>query len=57
MAMLPIAELEGLIATAHLLRSPRNADRLRSALDRARSGEGEPVDITTLKKDLGLDGD
>jgi antitoxin YefM len=30
-------ELEGLLETAHLLRSPRNAARLLSALERAQS--------------------
>ena len=32
-------ELEGLLETAHLLRSPRNAARLLSALERVRSEE------------------
>ncbi|MGH7490272.1 MAG: hypothetical protein ACREMY_32395 [bacterium] len=34
------AESEGLLETAHLLRSPRNAERLWLALDQARRGEG-----------------
>ncbi len=35
-------EYEGLVETAHLLRSPANAARLISALGRARAGEGTP---------------
>ncbi len=36
-ALVAADELEGLLETAHLLRSPRNAARLLSALERARS--------------------
>ncbi|WP_259720777.1 type II toxin-antitoxin system Phd/YefM family antitoxin [Synechococcus sp. CS-1328] len=35
-ALVAADELEGLLETAHLLRSPRNAARLLSALERAR---------------------
>ena len=35
MAILPAEELDGLRETAHLLRSPRNAVRLLTALQRA----------------------
>src|SRR5947199_729486 len=34
-ALLPASELAGLLETAHLLRSPRNAERLQTALRRA----------------------
>lgn len=34
-ALIPAAELTGLLETAHLLRSPRNARRLLSALRRS----------------------
>ena len=37
-ALVPAAELAGLIETAHLLRSPRNARRLLLALHRAERG-------------------
>ena len=37
-ALVPAAELAGLMETAHLLRSPRNARRLLTALYRAQSG-------------------
>ena len=35
-ALVAADELEGLLETAHLLRSPQNAARLLSALERAR---------------------
>lgn len=34
-ALIPESELNSLLETAHLLRSPRNAARLASALERA----------------------
>ena len=37
-ALLPADELSSLMETAYLLRSPRNAERLLGALDRARNG-------------------
>jgi antitoxin YefM len=37
-ALLPAAELGGLLTTVHLLRSPRNARRLLAALQRADAG-------------------
>ena len=36
------------------LRSPRNAERLLSALARARAAEGEPERLDDLKASLGL---
>ena len=40
-AMLPADELSGLLETAHLLRSPKNAQRLLKALHRAVKGKGK----------------
>jgi antitoxin YefM len=48
-ALVAADELEGLLETAHLLRSPRNAARLLAALQRAR-GESLP---TLSLEDLG----
>lgn len=48
-------KLEELFETAHLLRSPKNAERLLSALARSRRGEGEPETVEELRRDLGLD--
>jgi len=54
-AMVPADELMGLIETAHLLRSPKNATRLLSALKRAvdKKGKAEPVD--KLRREFGLE--
>jgi antitoxin YefM len=45
-ALVAADELEGLLETAHLLRSPRNAARLLSALQRA---EGDSLPTLRLK--------
>jgi antitoxin YefM len=45
-------EYDGLVATAHLLRSPANAARLLAALERARSGEGTPRPVSELRTEL-----
>ena len=55
-AMLPADELSSLMETAHLLRSPRNAERLLGALDRTRKGDGVPVTIEELRAQAGDDG-
>lgn len=54
MAILPADELDSLREMAHLLRSPRNAARLLSALNRALKGAAEPIQLEDLKKQLGL---
>lgn len=55
-AIIPASELAGLMETAHLLRSPKNAQRLLSALQRAvgRKGKAEPLD--KLRREMGLAG-
>ncbi len=53
-ALIAADELSSLEETAHLLRSPANAARLLSALDRALSGGGEPTTIDDLRRDVGL---
>ena len=45
-------EYEGLLETAHLLRSPANAARLLAALERARAGEGTPRPLAELRAEL-----
>jgi antitoxin YefM len=47
-------ELLGLLETAHLLRSPKNAARLLSAIKKAREGEGTPQSIEELREEVGL---
>lgn len=51
-AMITADELMGLLETAHLLRSPKNAKRLLAALDRVREGSGSPQTIDQLRKDV-----
>jgi antitoxin YefM len=53
-AVLPATELRSLQETAHLLRSPKNARRLLTALQRALSGERKPESVEDLTEDLGL---
>ena len=53
-AMIDAAELQSLVESAHLMRSPRNAERLLAALDRALKGQGEASDIDRLKAEAGL---
>ena len=54
-AMIAASELESLLETAYLLRSPANAERLISALGRALKGEGEPQGIASLRRELKLE--
>jgi antitoxin YefM len=51
-ALLPAAELAGLMETAHLLRSPRNARRLLAALHRAERGKSKPGTIAELRREI-----
>ncbi|NOZ94004.1 MAG: type II toxin-antitoxin system prevent-host-death family antitoxin [Acidobacteria bacterium] len=54
-ALVSAAELESVMETAHLLRSPRNAERLFAALGRAQRSELEESSVAELRKQLGLD--
>ena len=54
-ALVSADELSGLIETAHLLRSPKNAQRLLAALNRARSKKLWPQTVTRLRQETGLD--
>jgi antitoxin YefM len=54
-ALVPAAELTCLMETAHLLRSPRNARRLLTALRRAQSGKSKPTSVERLRRDAGLE--
>lgn len=53
-ALIALDELSSLLETAHLLRSPRNAQRLFTALQRARERTLEPQTIDELRADIGL---
>jgi antitoxin YefM len=53
-ALIPADELSGLLETAHLLRSPRNAERLLRTLRQIERKEGKPQTIDELRKEVGL---
>jgi antitoxin YefM len=54
-ALIAADELAGLLETVHLLRSPHNAERLLTALARARAAEGLPQTIDALRREVDLD--
>jgi antitoxin YefM len=54
-ALVALSELAGLLETAHLLRSPKNAQRLLKALHRAQGRSLKPQPLEKLRKNLGLD--
>jgi antitoxin YefM len=54
-ALIAASELSGLLETAHLLRSPKNAQRLLTALNRALSRTEIPQSIEDFKQEMGLD--
>jgi antitoxin YefM len=54
-AMVPADELAGLMETAHLLRSPKNAQRLFESLRELELGGGEVVTLEELHRSVGLD--
>lgn len=53
-ALISADELESLMETTHLLRSPKNAQRLISALLKARGGEGRKTSVKKLRKEIGI---
>lgn len=53
-AMIAADELAGILETAHLLRSPANAKRLHSALERVEKRTGTPQTLDALRHELGL---
>jgi antitoxin YefM len=54
-ALLPAGELESLVETVHLLRSPKSAARLLSALRRALARRGRVQTVEQLRGELGLE--
>lgn len=54
-ALVDASELAGLTETAHLLRSPRNAERLLKSLERARGGGVKSQTVEELRRELGLE--
>ena len=53
-ALVPVRELDGLVETAHLLRSPKNAERLLTALRSALARKGKAQTVAELRKEFGL---
>ena len=56
MALVAAAELRSLMETAHLLRSPKNTERLLRALRRAKGRTTKPGTVADIRKALGLEG-
>ena len=53
-ALIAAEELSGLLETAHLLRSPKNAERLLTALARAQHRTLSPQSLDELHREAGL---
>jgi len=54
-AMITADELAGVLETAHLLRSPKNAKRLLAALERVKKGYGVAQTIDDLRTEVGFE--
>jgi antitoxin YefM len=54
-AMIAADELQSVMETAHLLRSPKNAQRLLVALARARTESLATTQMTELQQMIGVD--
>lgn len=55
-ALIAAEDLSSWMETVYVLRSPKNAQRLREAITWVESGQGEPVDLDELAQRLGLEG-
>ena len=54
-ALVAASELSGLLETAHLLRSPKNARRLMTAMKRAQLRRGDVSSVSRLREESGID--
>ena len=54
-ALVAVSELSSLLETAHLLRSPKNAQRILTALKRAMGKKLKPQGIERLREEIGLE--
>jgi antitoxin YefM len=54
-ALIAADELASLLETVYLLRSPKNAERLLSALKQAKARTVKPQTVSELRQELGLD--
>ena len=53
-ALISAEELSSILETLHLLRSPKNADRLLSALKQAKARKGRRQSVSSLRREVGL---
>lgn len=53
-ALISVDELNSLMETVHLLRSPKNADRLLTALQDVKSRTLQPQTISDFRQELGI---
>jgi antitoxin YefM len=53
-AIIPADELSSLMETAHLLSSPKNAERLSESLRELDRGGGEVMNLGDLRRSIGL---
>ena len=51
-ALVAVDELSSLLETAHLLRSPKNAERLLNALARAKARTQSPQSLDEFKQEM-----
>jgi antitoxin YefM len=54
-ALVAASELQSLMETAYLLRSPANAERLLAALGRALKDEGQHLSLDVLRQEVDLE--
>ena len=54
-ALVSASELASLLETAHLLRSPKNAQRLLKALHRARNQTEDPKTLEKLREEFAVE--
>lgn len=54
-ALVAAAELRSLLETAHLLRSPKSAERLLQALARAQAQTVPPRTVAEVRREVGVD--
>jgi antitoxin YefM len=54
-ALIAASELSSLLETAHLLRSPKNAQRLLKALNRAVERKGKVESVDQLRREIGIE--
>ena len=54
-AMIAADELQSLLESVHLMRSPKNAERLLSALERALKGSEKASSLKSLRAEVSLE--